>query len=126
MSDVCPGKRATSTSRAARAVAATDDPDAPGMTTWYGWKSPSMACTASYTAACTVAKSRMDAGPRLPLAGAVMIWAAKAFQSTTASATADGAVARDALTTMPRRAFEILITVLSSATRRSEEHTSEL
>lgn len=87
------------------------------MTTWYGWKSPSIACTASYTAACTTAKSRIDAGPRLALLGTKMAWEAMAFQSATASALADGAAARDVLTMTPRRVFEILITVFSSATR---------
>src|SRR6266404_2843417 len=57
------GKRFTRTSWAALATAASGEPEAPGMCTWYGLNRPVIASTASYTADWAIALSRKLVAP---------------------------------------------------------------
>src|SRR5262245_40500347 len=78
----------TRTLCAALAVAASGEPEAPGICTWYGLNLPPIASTASYTAAWTTAMSRKPTGPGRGGDAVEIVSAAIAFQSRTASARA--------------------------------------
>src|SRR5215831_17811883 len=78
----------TRTLCAALAVAASGEPEAPGICTWYGLNLPPIASMASYTAAWTTAMSRKLTGTGRGGAAFDTVSAAIAFQSSTASARA--------------------------------------
>src|SRR5262245_31550817 len=70
-------------------AAAMGEPEAAGMTTWYGLNLLSIACTASCTAAWTIAKSMIPTRRGRPAVIEVAYaCAVRSFQSTTASARA--------------------------------------
>src|SRR5262249_32043243 len=82
------GQRATITSCAALAVAASGEPEAPVIWTWYGLYLPPLFWTASCTGATTIAMSMMVDGPRAGADAVQSVFAAISCQSVTASARA--------------------------------------
>src|SRR4026209_2801051 len=87
-SAACEGKRATSTSCAATAAAATGEPGGSGIDTAYGSKRFGNAWIASWTAAWTIAISSIPDGPGRGGTAEQTVCKAIAFQYVTTSASA--------------------------------------